>query len=430
MQVEEYIVDIIRTEMNLPQQNIWIQSQNRKIPPQSQELFCVVGVTNFKPISSKSRWLPETQQEEQVVYGRADVQVDLMSRSNEARVRRSELLMALNSYYSKNVQDSDCFRIFELPTMFINTSGLQGGSDINRFTLIIPTMISEVKIKGTDYYDKFRMQVIGEKGEIANINMDSTANFEPNTVETKFELMPQSPKPIPDRPDVPDVPLFIFQINPIPTDAIVTINGIEQNSVTVERNTEVEWSVGKEGYISQSGKQMITADESLAITLLAQGPLPFVQTADWRNDGITIEWDTQYASDYINKTLGSSNLGTWQNGYNNFTYSGTGSDFLTIKSGGLTHTFLIFDNPCHINNIRFKVVKGANDTKYPGRCEIRIYNDNVLIASGEQAATTMTNSIYTLEINEVVTKIDIYMKNVVGGNVGKSLCLNGLQING
>lgn len=171
MQVEEYIVDIIRTEMGLSQQNIWIQSQNRKIPPQSKELYCVVGVTNFKPISSKSRFLPETQQEEQTMYGRCDVQVDLMSRSNEARIRRSELLLALSSYYSKNVQDSNCFRIFELPTMFINTSGLQGGSDINRFTLIIPTMISETKIKSVEYYDKFRIEISEEKGKIADINI-------------------------------------------------------------------------------------------------------------------------------------------------------------------------------------------------------------------------------------------------------------------
>lgn len=162
MQVEEYIVDIIRNQMAIPQQNIWIQSQNRKIPPQSTELYCIVGVTDFKPISSKSRWLPDTQQEEQVVYGRANVQVDLMSRSNEARTRRAEVLMALNSFYSKNVQDENCFRIFELPRAFVNTSRLEGGSDINRFTLIIPTMISEVKLMTFDYYDKFRGQIWSE----------------------------------------------------------------------------------------------------------------------------------------------------------------------------------------------------------------------------------------------------------------------------
>lgn len=166
MQVEELIVQIIRTEMGLNQQNIWIQSQNRKIPPQSNELYCVVGCVGFKPIHSKSRFLPNSQSEEQTVYGRADVQIDLMSRSNEARQRRAELLMALNSFYSKNVQDENCFRIFELPTFFHNTSGREGGSDINRFTLVIPTMTTEVKVKPVDYYDTFSGQLLTEEGEV------------------------------------------------------------------------------------------------------------------------------------------------------------------------------------------------------------------------------------------------------------------------
>ena len=114
MQIEEYIVDIIRKEMGLSQQNIWIHSQNRKIPPQSQELYVTVGCVDFLPISSKSRYDPETDEEVQTVYGRASVQVDILSRSLEARQRRAELLMALNSFYSKEVQDKKQFRIFEL----------------------------------------------------------------------------------------------------------------------------------------------------------------------------------------------------------------------------------------------------------------------------------------------------------------------------
>ncbi len=164
MQVEENIVKIIRTELGLKQSNIWIQAQNRKIPPQSDELYCIVGVVSFRPISSKSYF--ENEQEKQIVYGRADVQIDLMSRSNEARNRRHEVLMALNSFYSQNVQDEECFRIFELPTMFTNTSGLQGGSDINRFTLIIPTMVSETKTKSTNYYDTFRATVKTEEADL------------------------------------------------------------------------------------------------------------------------------------------------------------------------------------------------------------------------------------------------------------------------
>lgn len=163
MQIEEYIVDIIRKEMNLNQQNIWIHSQNRKIPPQSQELYVTVGCVDFLPISSKSRYNPEDDTEVQTVYGRASVQIDILSRSLEARQRRAELLMALNSYYSKDVQEKKQFRIFELPQTFTNTSGLEGGSEINRFSLIIRAMISQDKVKDTAYYDTFNESIISQE---------------------------------------------------------------------------------------------------------------------------------------------------------------------------------------------------------------------------------------------------------------------------
>jgi hypothetical protein len=231
MQIEEYIVNILRNEMGIPQSNIWIQSQNRKIPPESEELYCIVGVRFFDPISVKSRWIPETAQEEQVFYGRADVQIDLLSRSNEARIRRSEILMALNSFYSKNFQDEKCFRIFKIPTSFINTSDLQGGSDINRFTLIIPTMISEKKIVGFDYYDKFRMSVQDEKSIIANINEQN----------------------------------YTFTIKPVPEDATVTINGVEQKSIYTYG--DVNWKVEKPDYKSEEGNLFLTKDTVYNVTL-------------------------------------------------------------------------------------------------------------------------------------------------------------------
>lgn len=171
MQIEEYIVDIIRKEMGLNQQNIWIHSQNRKIPPQSQELYVTVGCVDFLPISSKSKYNSENDTEVQTVYGRATVQVDILSRSLEARQRRAELLMALNSFYSKEVQDKKQFRIFELPSRFINTSGLEGGSEINRFSLIMRAMISEDKVKSSDYYDTFNANILSQEQTTEEIDL-------------------------------------------------------------------------------------------------------------------------------------------------------------------------------------------------------------------------------------------------------------------
>lgn len=56
-------------------------------------------------------------------------------------------------------------------------------------------------------------------------------------------------------------------INPTPADSTVTINGIEQNTVTVPYGDTVEYSVAKEGYLTQSGSVELTEDTTLAVEL-------------------------------------------------------------------------------------------------------------------------------------------------------------------
>lgn len=169
MQIENYVVDIIRSEMNLDQQHIWVQAQNKKIPTNAEELFVTVGTVDFNPISSKSYFVGKTTNERQVVYGRALIQVDIYSRSTEARTRRAEVLMALNSFYSQEIQNKYQFRIFEIPATFLNTSHLEGGSNINRFTIRFYAMCSEVKEKTTDYYEAFNAE-INSDGTIITLN--------------------------------------------------------------------------------------------------------------------------------------------------------------------------------------------------------------------------------------------------------------------
>ena len=175
MQIEQHVVDIIRSELELDQQHIWIQAQNKKIPPNSEDLYVVVGVVDFLPISSKSYFVQKEVEgvyapvEKQILYGRASVQVDIFSRSNEARNRRGEILMALNSYYSKSIQDKYQFKIFELPSSFLNLSGLAGGSDINRFTIRFYAMVAESKEKSSNYYDTFNGELRIEERTPAEI---------------------------------------------------------------------------------------------------------------------------------------------------------------------------------------------------------------------------------------------------------------------
>lgn len=53
---------------------------------------------------------------------------------------------------------------------------------------------------------------------------------------------------------------FTYTINPTPSDAIVVINGIEQNTITADYGSVIDWEVSMEGYTSQSGQIELIKD--------------------------------------------------------------------------------------------------------------------------------------------------------------------------
>ena len=63
---------------------------------------------------------------------------------------------------------------------------------------------------------------------------------------------------------------FTFTIVPTPSDAIVKINNVVQKSVTVTKGSEVTYSIEKDGYISQSGNQVVTDNTTLEVELVAK----------------------------------------------------------------------------------------------------------------------------------------------------------------
>jgi hypothetical protein len=128
---EEIIVDIVREFMELSQENIWIRDQNRKIP-NDKGMYVVVGMVDAKPYSAQSNLETHFTEgsdpipfevEVSRIQTRENIQIDIMSRSADAISRRWELLLALNSIYSKQQQEQFGFKISRLPANFVNTSG-------------------------------------------------------------------------------------------------------------------------------------------------------------------------------------------------------------------------------------------------------------------------------------------------------------------
>lgn len=161
--VEQILVDILRQELELDANNVWIQDENRTIPT-DEGLYIVVGLGVGKPISSVNSFDSETGNEIQELIASENIQIDIFSRSTDLIKRRWEIALALHSVLSRQQQEKNNFKIFKNPTSFINASGAEGGSNIIRYTATVVCHVWYRKEKvlqslDGDYYDDFNQRV-------------------------------------------------------------------------------------------------------------------------------------------------------------------------------------------------------------------------------------------------------------------------------
>lgn len=101
------------------------------------------------------------------------MQIDIYSRNNDARDRYEEVSMALNSVYAQQQMDLYNFRLDKI-TNTVNISGIDGGSDINRFTITFNAICHSQKIKTIDYYAHFNTEIYNNRGLIGSFTLQST----------------------------------------------------------------------------------------------------------------------------------------------------------------------------------------------------------------------------------------------------------------
>lgn len=89
---------------------------------------------------------------------------------------------------------------------------------------------------------------------------------------------------------------FIFRINPTPSDATVTLNGVISNNITVNKGESVNWVVSKDGYITKTGTEDNITMNITKNIILEEGVKEYIQFSDsevericianWSSDGI------------------------------------------------------------------------------------------------------------------------------------------------
>lgn len=175
-EIEKIFVDLIQKSLNLP--NNYGTDENGNIIPcvtikaQNIKLFntphiqITVSTSQSNVFANRKEYFetnekdPETEVaitrffERLMLNDQRVMQIDVYSRNNEARQRFAEIQACLTSTLAENYANLYQFRISKISNAF-NLSGLDGGSDINRYSIRFNCLHWFEKINEIDYYETF-----------------------------------------------------------------------------------------------------------------------------------------------------------------------------------------------------------------------------------------------------------------------------------
>lgn len=153
----ELFCDVIRTEMGLDPDQVYIY--NQKISPiVDSRLYIAVGINSDKYFGNTNKFEPTIagMDEVQTVNCMSNLSLDIVSRNDDARNRRSEIVLALNSKYSQNQQELNSFNIGKIPGVFTNLSKEEGAAIPFRFNINVNVQYFEKKVRPVAYFDVFQ----------------------------------------------------------------------------------------------------------------------------------------------------------------------------------------------------------------------------------------------------------------------------------
>lgn len=154
MQTLINICNIIRQFMNLNNQQVYIFNQ-KYILPNDTGLYICVGLQgeNILSNTNEHKLINNEYKEIITIQKQQVISINIYSYDFSAIDRKEEILMALNSDYSENMQNQYGFHIGCIPTSFTMVSEVDGTKILNRFNIHINVISSKQIIKNSNYYE-------------------------------------------------------------------------------------------------------------------------------------------------------------------------------------------------------------------------------------------------------------------------------------
>lgn len=155
------ITDIISTKMKLDSGRVMLYNQNYNIPS-DDAIFIIVNEEDSSVFATSTiTRLNENGEYEEVndALIRCTVTVDVLSAGEEARERKHEVILALNSIYSQQMQEANHVKIANIPNNFLNTSSAEASQMLNRYTISFGLIYKKTVTDLVEYYDTFNTQI-------------------------------------------------------------------------------------------------------------------------------------------------------------------------------------------------------------------------------------------------------------------------------
>lgn len=162
--VLKLICQIIEHELAIPGQ-VWIYNNKINIP-NDEKLYVIVSFLNEKIIGNNLHYENNANgglNEITTVNTLASITIDILSRSTLARDRKAEVLMALFSTYSQQVQEANSFQIARNGFNITNVSEAEGPAIPNRYNLTFNVTYATSKTKQVEHYETFTTGIETDK---------------------------------------------------------------------------------------------------------------------------------------------------------------------------------------------------------------------------------------------------------------------------
>jgi hypothetical protein len=152
LELDDIVVD------NVELSPVMLYNERYKIPATYQGIYIVLSIVSSKVIGQVNRAENATDglTEVQGITRNEMIQIDLMSANSDARTRRDEAVMALNSLYAQQQCELYNMKISRTPPQIVDLSMLEGSSRMNRYAITINAQSAYNRTKDAEYYDTFQ----------------------------------------------------------------------------------------------------------------------------------------------------------------------------------------------------------------------------------------------------------------------------------